>query len=135
MARGGGGSRVDSNSNGGNRFASLDGSNRPISEDPNKPFHLSNNDHPRLNLVLYPLVGSNYNSWSCAITMALIVKNKLSFVDGTFSDLSPDDKLYAFWYRCNSIVMSWLLHAVSKEITDSIMYINNVVDAWNDLHD
>ena len=62
-------------------------------------------------------------------------KNKLSFIDGTFSEISPDNELYAFWYRCNSMVMSWLLHAVSKEIADSIMYINNVVDVWNDLHD
>ncbi|KAL5558717.1 hypothetical protein UlMin_034928 [Ulmus minor] len=67
--------------------------------------------------------------------MALIAKNKLSFVDGTFSEITPDDELYAFWYRCNSMVMSWLLHAVSNEIVDSIMYINNAVDAWHDFHD
>ncbi|KAL5565598.1 hypothetical protein UlMin_028762 [Ulmus minor] len=135
MARGGGGNRGGSNSNGGNRFASLDGSNRPVLEDPNNPFHMSNSHHPGLNLVLHPLIGGNYNSWSRAITMALTTKNKLSFVDGTFSEISPDDELYAFWYGCNSMVMSWFLHAVSKEIADSIMYINNAVDVWNDLHD
>ena len=98
-------------------------------------FHLSNSNHPGLNLVSHPLIESNYNSWSRAITMALIAKNKLSFVDGTFSEISPDDELNSSWYRCNSMVMSWLLHVVSKEIVDSIMYINIIVDAWNDFHD
>ncbi|KAL5562234.1 hypothetical protein UlMin_031981 [Ulmus minor] len=135
MARGRGGNRGGSTSNGGNRFANLDGSNRPVSKDPNNPFHLSNNDHPGLNLVSHPLIGGNYNSWSRVITMALIAKNKLSFVDGTFFEISLDDVLYAFWYRCNSMVMSWLLHVLSNEIVDSIMYINNAVDVWNDLHD
>ena len=79
MARDGGGNRGGSNFNGGNRFASLDGSNRTVSKDPNNPFHLSNSDHPGLNLVSHPLIGSNYNSWSRAITMALIAKKQIKF--------------------------------------------------------
>ena len=67
--------------------------------------------------------------------MALIVKNKLFFVDGTLSKLFLDDELYNSWCHCKIMVMSWILHVVSKEIADSIMYINNVVNAWNDLHD
>ncbi|KAK0596576.1 hypothetical protein LWI29_016954 [Acer saccharum] len=55
--------------------------------------------------------------------------------DGTISRPSVNDSLYVLWSRCNSMVMSWILHAVSKEIADSIMYIDNGVDVWNDLHD
>ncbi|KAL5566450.1 hypothetical protein UlMin_029614 [Ulmus minor] len=67
--------------------------------------------------------------------MALIAKNKLCFVDGTISKLSLDDDYYNSWSRCNSMVMSWILHAVSREIADSIMYIDNAESMWNDLHD
>ena len=69
------------------------------------------------------------------MTMALIAKNKLCFVDGTISKLSLDDDYYNSWSRCNSMVMSWILHAVSREIADSIMYIDNAESMWNDLHD
>ncbi|KAL5542360.1 hypothetical protein UlMin_010070 [Ulmus minor] len=31
--------------------------------------------------------------------------------------------------------MSWILNVVSKDIVDSVMYIDSVVDMWNDLHD
>jgi len=31
--------------------------------------------------------------------------------------------------------MNLILNSVSKEIVDSVMYINFAVDMWNDLHD
>ena len=99
------------------------------------PFYLSNSDHPGLNLVSTQLVGNNYNTWSRAMTMALVAKNKFCFVDGTISRPSVNDSLYVLCSRCNDMVMSWILHVVSKEIADSIMYIDNGVDVWNDLHD
>jgi hypothetical protein len=67
--------------------------------------------------------------------MALIAKNKLSFVNGTLPkpDDSSDDS-YA-WYRCNNMLLSWILNSVSKEIAASIIYIDTAADMWNDLKD
>ncbi|KAL5543326.1 hypothetical protein UlMin_007110 [Ulmus minor] len=31
--------------------------------------------------------------------------------------------------------MSWILNAISKDIADSIMYVNNACDMWTDLHE
>ena len=141
MAHGGGsnnnnGGTRSNNNNGGtgvNLFANLESNSRSTSDD--LPFYLSNSDHPGLGLVSQPLIGNNYNSWSRSMTMALIAKNKLCLVDGTISKLSLDDDYYNSWSRCNSMVMSWILHAVSREIADSIMYIDNAKSMWNDLHD
>ena len=36
---------------------------------------------------------------------------------------------------CNSMVMSWILHSVSKDIAESIMYLDNRIEMWNDLYD
>jgi len=47
------------------------------------PFFLYSGDHPGLSLVSHNLDGSNYNSWSVAMTIALESKNKWSFIDGT----------------------------------------------------
>ncbi|KAL5554368.1 hypothetical protein UlMin_041769 [Ulmus minor] len=119
MARGG---SSNNNNNGGNqtntnRFANL---NRFTSDDSN---------------FSQPLISNNYNSWSRAMTMALIAKNKLCFVDGNLFGPSLDDVCYNSWCRCNSKVMSWILHAISREIADSVMYIDNAKDMWNDLYD
>ena len=62
-------------------------------------------------------------------------KNKLCFMDGSIVKPSIDDSAYVLWSRCNSMVMSWILHTVSKDIAKSIMYLHNVLDMWNDLYD
>ncbi|KAI9191693.1 hypothetical protein LWI28_012050 [Acer negundo] len=125
MARGGAtGSNVGID-NGGTRTG----------EDSNSPYFLSNGDHPTLNLVSHQLVGENYNTWSRAISMTLTAKNKPCFIDGTLSGPNLTDLLYNSCCHYNSMVMSWILNVVSKEIVDSLMYIDNVVDVWIDLHD
>ncbi|KAL5575800.1 hypothetical protein UlMin_017499 [Ulmus minor] len=118
-----------------NRFSNLETTDRPLGEDSSSPFYLSNGDHPGLHIVSTHLVGSNYNSWNCAMTMALVAKNKLCFVDGSIAQPKIEDSTYGLWSRCNSMIMSWLLHFVSKEIVESIMYLDNGVDIWNDLFD
>ncbi|KAL5555137.1 hypothetical protein UlMin_037373 [Ulmus minor] len=137
MARGGGSNNNNNdghcpNNRGSNRFANLDQS---ASDDSNSPYYLSNGDHRGLALVSQPLIGNNYNSWSRAMTMSLIAKSKLCFVDGSLSRPAIDDECYNSWFRCNSMVMSWILHAISHEIADSVMYIDNAEDMWTDLYD
>ncbi|KAL5547823.1 hypothetical protein UlMin_003054 [Ulmus minor] len=100
MARGGGSNNNNNggprpNNNGGsNRFANLDQS---TTDDSNSPYYLSNGDHPGLALVSQPLIGNNYNSWSRAMTMSLIAKNKLSFVDGSDEVSTYFTKLKTLW--------------------------------------
>ncbi|KAL5560250.1 hypothetical protein UlMin_036461 [Ulmus minor] len=122
----------DGNHTNTNRFANLDRSALDYS---NSPYYLSNGDHLGLALVSQPLIGNNYNSWSRAMTMSLIAKCKLCFVDGSLSRPALDDDCYSSWFQCNSMVMSWILHVISCEIADSMMYIANAKDMWNDLHD
>lgn len=56
---------------------------RTLLEDSSSPYYLQNGDHPGLILVSHLLTGSNFNTWSRAMFMALTAKNKLSFVDDT----------------------------------------------------
>lgn len=71
-----GGQEVNNNSNQAS-------ANRIFAEDSSSPYFLYNGDHPRLILVSYPLSGTNYNTWSRSMVMALTAKNKLGFVDNT----------------------------------------------------
>ena len=53
--------------------------------DPLSPYFLHHSNSPGLVLVSQQLIGEAYASWSKAMTIALSVKNKLGFIDGTIS--------------------------------------------------
>lgn len=75
----------------------------------NDPYYLHHSDGPGLVLVSQILTGENYAAWSRAMIIALSVKNKLDFVEGTISqpDSSNPDQLRS-WKRNNNVVISWI---------------------------
>ncbi|XP_075500055.1 uncharacterized protein LOC142538628 [Primulina tabacum] len=69
------------------------------------------------------------------MAMALTARNKHGFVDNTVARPSPNDLLYCAWVRCNSMVTSWILNAVAREIDDSLIYMPTCHEVWIDLCD
>ncbi|KAL5571513.1 hypothetical protein UlMin_021110 [Ulmus minor] len=67
--------------------------------------------------------------------MVLTAKNKIGFVDGTIPKPTPNDLLFSIWCRCNSMVSSWIINAVSRDIAGSLLYIDSAFEVWRDLHD
>ncbi|XP_024013753.1 uncharacterized protein LOC112087872 [Eutrema salsugineum] len=98
------------------------------------PFCLLSGDHPGMNLVSDILTGENYNTWIINMRTSLEAKNKISFVDGSLPRPAESDPLYKIWTRCNSMVKAWILNAVSKQISASILYFDDASDMWIDLH-
>ncbi|XP_061371786.1 uncharacterized protein LOC133314332 [Gastrolobium bilobum] len=105
----------------------------PNMEDISSPYHLSNADHPGIILIPHSLLGPNYNSWRRSMFLALTAKNKVSFVNGSLLQPTVDDLLFSSWNRCNSMVTSWILNSVSKDIANSLMYFSTAYDLWADL--
>jgi hypothetical protein len=105
----------------------------PPFQDPNHHLYLHHSDHPGVVLASQPLNGENYQTWSRAIIMALSIKNKLRFVDGTISPLATSSNDFPQWSRCNKMVKSWLLNSISNDICTSVIYCNLACDIWLDL--
>lgn len=100
------------------------------------PYFLHHSYSPGFVLVSQLLTGENYNSWSQAMQIALLVKNENGFIDGTLHKPSSSDQSnYNAWMRNNKLVISWILNSVSKEISASIMFTKSAHDIWNDLKD
>lgn len=100
------------------------------------PYFLSSGDNPGASIISEILDGSNYNTWSIAITMALDAKNKIAFVDGSLPRgprPSETHSHYRIWSRCNSMVKSWILNSVTKQIYGSILRFNDASAIWQDL--
>ncbi|XP_060959423.1 uncharacterized protein LOC133030637 [Cannabis sativa] len=111
--------------------------NRPRNpyEDPSDPYFLHHGDNPGNVLVSQLLTGQdNYIAWCRAMELAILVKNKLGFLNGSIPKPPiTDQTLYNAWIRNNNIVISWIINSVSKEISSSILYDESAAAIWNDL--
>ncbi|XP_058748999.1 uncharacterized protein LOC131632785 [Vicia villosa] len=100
---------------------------------PSNPYYLHPNENPSLTLVTPPLDHSNYISWSRSMRVALISKNKLRFIDGTFVQPAQGHLLHDPWLRCNNMVLSWLQRSISENIAQSILWIDQAHAVWKNL--
>jgi hypothetical protein len=97
------------------------------------PYYLHHGDSPGSVLVSLPLDGDNYHTWSRSMIMALTAKNKLGFMDGSIIKPVATASTYLPWIRCNTMMLSWILNSVSKDIAASVIYLNTAEEIWLDL--
>lgn len=98
------------------------------------PFYIHPSENPVNGLVNPPLNGKNYNCWSRLMKNALITKNKVGFIDGSFP--CPEDSFdpgYDAWHRCNNLVHSWIVNSVTPNIAQSILFVESAADVWIEL--
>ena len=69
--------------------------------------------------------------------LALSVKNKVAFIDGSLPAPEADEEpqQYQQWLRSNNMVISWILNSVSKDITPTIIGYSTAAEIWIDLRD
>ncbi|CAN6716402.1 unnamed protein product [Malus baccata var. baccata] len=102
----------------------------------NHLLYLHHSDQRGLVLVSQLLTKDNYNTWSHSMIMALTVKNKYDFVDGSIKKPSEEDvDELQQWRRCNSLVKTWLLSSISKEIAARVFYCDGAQAVWNELRE
>jgi len=58
----------------------------------------------------------------------LSAKNKSQFVNGSAKKPEKENSLFNAWQRCNDMVVSWIVHSVSSNIRQSILWMENVED-------
>ncbi|KAL0412692.1 UNVERIFIED_CONTAM: hypothetical protein Sradi_1470900 [Sesamum radiatum] len=96
---------------------------------------LHGSDHPGLILVSTLLTKSNYLTWSYAIKRVLRAKMKLGFIDGTSLKPNATDVYFEQWIRVDSMVTTWILNCISKELVGGFMYANSARALWLDLEE
>lgn len=104
-----------------------------MTSDSNHPLYLHHSDHPNYALVTQLQNDTNYYHRRRSAEVSLTVKNKLLFVTGGCAKPDEGTPLEMQWKRCNSMVISWLLHSVKKEIAETLLYYNTASEIWNDL--
>ena len=95
---------------------------------PSSSFFIHPSEGPTSVFITPALDGTNFHSWSRAIRMTLISKNKMAFLLGTIHVLDVTDPYYSGWERCNTLIMSWLLNSISPSIAQSVIFLESAVD-------
>ncbi|KAF7845621.1 uncharacterized protein G2W53_002526 [Senna tora] len=110
-------------SNSGSVGSTTGGSTKQNADD--GAFQLHNSDHPGMAIVVSPLAGPNYLTWSVAIKTSLEAKDKMGFIDGTL--LAPTDPVeYRRWKKVDSMVKAWIGNSITKEIADTLRELSSI---------
>nr|XP_011462766.1 PREDICTED: uncharacterized protein LOC105351068 [Fragaria vesca subsp. vesca] len=107
----------------------------PAWENSNHPLYIHHSDQPGAILVPQSLVEDNFSAWIESMNMALQIKNKIGFVNGTLPKpvKNPDEQNQ--WNRCNILVKTWLLASMSKEISKSFSHCKDARTVWLELYE
>ncbi|XP_024163728.1 uncharacterized protein LOC112170616 [Rosa chinensis] len=93
-------------------------------ENSTHPLFIHHSDQPGVMLVSEPLAEDNYSIWAPTIMMALEIKNKAGFVNGTLkrSQINKEEALQ--WDRCNTLVKNLLISSMTKTMSKSVIHRN-----------
>ncbi|XP_014506219.1 uncharacterized protein LOC106765970 [Vigna radiata var. radiata] len=100
---------------------------------PASPFYLHPGENPGLTLISQVLSETNYSSWSRSMKRALLSKNKIKFIDGSIKKPKNNEILFDAWERCNVMVLSWIIKTLSPQIAESVIYVEEAKELWDEL--
>ncbi|KAL0395265.1 UNVERIFIED_CONTAM: Retrovirus-related Pol polyprotein from transposon RE1 [Sesamum latifolium] len=84
-------------------------------------------------MISAPFNGSNWLTWSRSVRIALEGKDKLGYIDGSYMrphDGSVDLKQ---WRITDSLVRTWILSTMVKEIVNAFLYVPSARALWLEL--
>jgi len=103
----------------------------------NDPLFLHHGENLGVALVSHPFLGGeNYLAWARSVRKFLIAKNKLGFIDGSLTLLSPimnSPSAIQVLIRVDNMVGTWIINLVSPKIQASIVYRDTTLEIWNNL--
>jgi hypothetical protein len=105
-----------------------------LSDDSSSCYYMHPSDNPGALLVSEIFTSENYIAWSRSMTIALTVKNKIAFIDGSLvQPITTNQSLHVAWLRSNNLVLSWLMNSIAKDICSSLLYFKTAFDIWEEL--
>ncbi|GAA0156097.1 hypothetical protein LIER_38213 [Lithospermum erythrorhizon] len=99
------------------------------------PLFLHSSDHSSLILVSDVLIETNYVSWSRAMKVALDARDKYGFLTGEIEALLMEDVRFKQWRKVNCTLISWILNALSKDISRGFVFVDDAKMLWEEIRE
>nr|XP_007137723.1 hypothetical protein PHAVU_009G150400g [Phaseolus vulgaris]ESW09717.1 hypothetical protein PHAVU_009G150400g [Phaseolus vulgaris] len=100
---------------------------------PSNPYYLSTNENSTMVLVPSLLTKNNYHESAKYMQTSLRSKSKLRFIDESLLSPPIGNHLYETWNQSNQMVVSWLRSAMTASIDKFVLWMDVVVEIWNDV--
>ncbi|KAL0303359.1 UNVERIFIED_CONTAM: hypothetical protein Sradi_6204000 [Sesamum radiatum] len=94
---------------------------------------LQGGEHSGMIIVTAPMDGMNYMTWSRSVKLALRARTKLCFIEDSYDKPNKEDKNYGRWIKVDSMVQTWILSLISKDIVGAFLYAKTSRELWLDL--
>ncbi|XP_015165562.1 uncharacterized protein [Solanum tuberosum] len=105
----------------------------PPTIDFSDPLYMHPSENAGSSITPVPFDGTGYISWRHGVLRALSVKNKIGFINGKAQKPDSSSPTFAQWERCDDMVTLWILNSLSKDLADSLQYVNNAKELWDEL--
>ncbi|XP_070043300.1 uncharacterized protein [Nicotiana tomentosiformis] len=103
--------------------------------DSTNPLYMHPSESAGTTLVPVVFDGTGYRSRRRGVLRTLLVKNKVGFITRKCKKPNTDEATYDQWDRCDDMVTSWILNSLSKDLADSLQYVNDAKELWQELED
>ncbi|KAL0458692.1 UNVERIFIED_CONTAM: hypothetical protein Slati_0496400 [Sesamum latifolium] len=80
-----------------------------------------------------PLNGKNWLTWSRSVRIALEGRDRLGFIDGSCTKQAEGSKEFRQWRIADTVVRTWILKTISKNIINIFLYTTSVQSLWMEL--
>ncbi|KAL0319663.1 UNVERIFIED_CONTAM: hypothetical protein Sradi_5227800 [Sesamum radiatum] len=90
-------------------------------------------EHSRLVMISVPFNGTNWLTWSRSVRIALQGKDKLGFIDGSCGKPTEDSIELKQWKITDSLVRTWILRTMTKDIMNAFLYAALARSLWTEL--
>ncbi|EOY31697.1 Uncharacterized protein TCM_038760 [Theobroma cacao] len=101
--------------------------------DPQSSYYLHHTDHPSSVVINPKLTTNNYVAWSRSFLLALSIRNKLGFINGSIPKPQVTNDLYPSWIKCNNLIVAWLLDSINPPIASIVFYMDSAMEIWSAL--
>ncbi|KAL0286079.1 UNVERIFIED_CONTAM: hypothetical protein Sangu_2749100 [Sesamum angustifolium] len=91
---------------------------------------LHGGEHSGMIIVTKPMDSTNYMTWCRSVKLALSAQMKLCFIDSSYDKPSKEDKNYDKWIKVDSMVQTWSLNLISKDIVGAFLYMKTFRELW-----
>ncbi|XP_033514282.1 uncharacterized protein [Nicotiana tomentosiformis] len=103
--------------------------------DSTNPLYMHPSESVGTTLVPVAFDGTGYRSWGWGVLRALSMKNKVGFITEKCKKPNTDDTTYNQWARYDDMVTSWIQNSISNDLADSLQYVSDARELWQELKD
>lgn len=90
-------------------------------------------DSSSVQIAIVKLDGTNYLAWSQSAKWSITGRGKWGYISGESNAPNPADLAYQKWKVEDVVIVSWLLHSLQPDISNTYFFLQSSKEIWDAL--